>query len=733
MSMKNFFGFKNSYKRTEVKQHDFTDCGAACLAAVASFHHLEMPIAKIRQMASTDRKGTNVLGLIEAAKKLGFDTKGIRLEADQLELVPVPVIAHVIVKKVLHHYVVVLEVKKDKVLLMDPAEGKVKEVDRQIFEEMWTGVMLLLQPGETFERGDFKASIFQRFWFLLKPHKRILTQVLLGAIVATILGLASSFYLQKIIDNVLPEGNQNLLNLMGICMVVILVFRIIISFTKSILTVQTGQKIDARLILGYYKHLLKLPQSFFDNMRTGEIISRINDAVKIRTFINDVIIGFVINVFVVVFSFSLMFVFYWKLALFVLLIIPIYATIYYFSNKVNSKTQRQLMEDNAELESQLVESVNAISTIKRFGLEDFTNMRTESRFVGLLKSVYASSINSIWIGSSSTFSTSLFTILLLWIGSSFVLDNELTAGELLSFYAIMGYFTKPVASFIGMNKLIQDALIAADRLFEIMDVDVEENEKSMELTADKLGDIRFMDVEFRYGTRKDVFKQLDLDIPLGKITAIVGESGSGKSTLLSLLQKIYPLDGGRITIGEYDLKYIDQYSLRKLVGVVPQDIHLFAGSVMDNLALGEFNPDMTKVIKICKRLGILNFIESLPKGFDTYIGENGVTLSGGQRQRLAIARALYKEPEVLIFDEATSSLDSYSESFVNEVLQSLQKEGKTVVVIAHRLSSVMQADQILVLKEGKLVEKGNHTSLIKAEGVYHEMWKRQVPTSVLVE
>ncbi|AWW32355.1 peptidase C39 [Echinicola strongylocentroti] len=724
------FGYRKRYRRTEIKQHDYTDCGAACLASVASFHYLEMPIAKIRQMASTDRKGTNVLGLIEAAKKLGFDAKGVRLKVDQLDLVPVPVIAHVIVKKVLHHYVVVLEVRKETVLLMDPAEGKVKEVKREEFEEIWTGVMLLLQPGDTFEQGDFKASVFQRFWFLLRPHKKVLLQVLLGSIVATILGLASSFYLQKIIDNVLPEGNQNLLNLMGICMVVILIFRIIISFTKSLLTVQTGQKIDARLILGYYKHLLKLPQQFFDNMRTGEIISRINDAVKIRTFINDVIIGFVINLFVVVFSISLMFVFYWKLALFVLLIIPVYAVIYYFSDKVNSKTQRQLMENSAELESQLVESVNAVSTIKRFGLEDFTNMRTESKFVGLLKSVYESSINSIWIGNSSTFSTSLFTILLLWIGSSFVLDNELTAGELLSFYAIMGYFTKPVASFIGMNKLIQDALIAADRLFEIMDVEVEDEGKSMMLTAEKLGDLRFIDIEFRYGTRKDVFDKLNLEIPLGKVSAIVGESGSGKSTLLSLLQKIYPLNGGRITIGEYDLKYIDQFSLRKLIGVVPQDIHLFAGSVMDNLALGEFNPDMTKVINICKKLGMLEFIESLPKGFDSYIGENGVTLSGGQRQRLAIARALYKDPEILIFDEATSSLDSYSESYVNNALKTLQEEGKTVIIIAHRLSTVMDADKIVVLKEGKLMEQGNHESLISAQGVYQEMWKRQVPSSV---
>ncbi|WP_186755603.1 peptidase domain-containing ABC transporter [Echinicola salinicaeni] len=731
MDFSKFFGVKRRYGRSEIKQHDYTDCGAACMASIAAYYDLNMPIAKIRQMASTDKKGTNVLGLIEAAQKLGFDAKGVKVDLNQLNKVPTPVIAHIVVKKMLHHYVVVFEVKEEDILLMDPAEGKLKRIPRKEFESLWTGVMLLIQPGETFEAGNHKASVLSRFWFLLKPHKRILVQVLMGSVVATLLGLASSFYLQKIIDNVIPEGNQNLLNLMGICMLVILIFRIIVSITKSVLTVQTGQKIDARLILGYYKHLLKLPQQFFDNMRTGEIISRINDAVKIRTFINDVIIGFVINVFVLVFSISLMFAFYWKLALFVLLIIPVYGGIYYFSNQINRVTQRRLMEDTAELEAQLVESVNAISTIKRFGLEDFTNFRTESKFVSLLKSVYQSSLNGIWINNSSTFGNSFFTILLLWVGSTYVLRNELTAGELLSFYAIMGYFTKPVSSFIGMNKMIQDALIAADRLFEIMDVETEDTDQNIILTSKQLGHIRFIDVGFRYGSRKDVFDGLSMEIPKGKITAIVGESGSGKSTLLSLLQKIYPIHKGRVMIGEYDLKYVGQDCLRDLIGVVPQEIHLFAGSVLDNVALGEFHPDMEKVIRVCKRLGILDFIENLPKGFNTDIGENGVSLSGGQRQRLAIARALYKNPEILVFDEATSSLDSRSESFVNETIKAFREEGKTVIMIAHRLSTVMDADKIMVLEKGLLVEEGDHESLIKKNGVYSEMWNKQIPVHLV--
>ena len=307
----------------------------------------------------------------------------------------------------------------------------------------------------------------------------------------------------------------------------------------------------------------------------------------------------------------------------------------------------------------------------------------------------------------------LFTIILLWVGSGFVLDRVITPGELLSFYALIGYLTGPVTSLIGMNKTIQDALIAADRLFELMDLEREETENKVELEAEMLGNIRFVNVGFRYGSRTEVFSSLNLTIPHGKVTAIVGESGSGKSTLMSLLQNLYRINAGNILIGQYDLNYVSHESLRRLVSVVPQHIDLFAGNVIENIAIGETQPDMKRIVSICQSLGIMSFVESLPQGFGTYLGENGASLSGGQKQRLAIARALYQQPEVLILDEATSSLDSASEEYVQNALGMLREQGKTVIIIAHRLSTVCQSDKICVLDKGQLVEEGDHYELLE--------------------
>jgi len=278
-----------------------------------------------------------------------------------------------------------------------------------------------------------------------------------------------------------------------------------------------------------------------------------------------------------------------------------------------------------------------------------------------------------------------------------------------------------------MNKTIQDALIASDRLFELMDLDQEHNENTVKITPNKLGDIRFKDVSFRYGSRADVFKKFNITFPLGKVSAIVGESGSGKTTIISLLQKIYIIQSGSISIGDYDLKYADNNNLRSTVGVVPQNVDLFAGNVIENIAIGDIQPDMERIINICIQLGIMDFIESLPNGFNTYLGENGATLSGGQKQRIAIARAFYREPEILILDEATSSLDSASEQYVQTAVELLRQKGKTVIIIAHRLSTIHNADIIFVLEKGQLVEEGSHNILINNKSKYHRLWEQQFP------
>ena len=710
---------------TLIKQHDMRDCGAACLASVAGHYGLQLPIAKIRQLCHTDKRGTNALGLIQGLEQMGFNAKGVKASLENLPQAPLPAIAHTIFKEQFQHYVVIYKIHKGKISVMNPAYGKIETYTTEEFAKIWTGVLILLEPNEYFEQRNEKTGLYQRFYQLIQPHKSILLQALVGAIFYTILGLSSSIYIQKITDYVLVDGNRRLLNLLSVIMIVLLLFQIFLGVMKSVLTLQTGQKIDKYLILGYYKHLLKLPQRFFDTMRVGEIISRVNDAVKIRTFINDVSIQIVVNVFIVLFSFALMFTYYWKLALIVALVIPFYLGIYAITNWLNKKVERRMMEESAELESHLVESLNAVKTIKQFGAEIYANNKTDIHFSTLLKTIYKSVLNDLFSDNTSEFISRIFTIVLLWVGAGYVIDREITPGELLSFYALIGYFTSPVSQLIDMNKSIQNALIASDRLFEIMDLEQEEVTDKIELTAEQIGNINFENVAFSYGSRREVFKDFSCVIEKGKTTAIVGESGSGKTTLATLIQNLYPVNSGKISIGDYEVQYLSHYSLRTLIGVVPQQIDLFSGNVIENIAFGEDFPDMQRVIDLTKQLGILSFIEQLPNGFQTHLGENGSQLSGGQRQRIAIARALYKNPEILILDEATSSLDTDSEQVIQATLNELKRTGKTLIVIAHRLSTIAHSDTILVLKNGQLIEQGTHQELLARETTYKGMWEKQ--------
>ena len=699
-----------------------SDCGAACLASVAAYYRLYIPVSRIRQYASTDSQGTNITGLIEAAEQLSLVAKGVRGNADSLSRIPLPSIFHVVIEKKMNHFVVMYKIASKKVIYMDPAFGRLCKESKEEFIKKWTGVILLLAPSEEFKKGSAKISVFQRFLQLIRPHRFMMIQAFVGAVVYTVLGLSTSFYVQKIVDFVLTDQNYRLLNLMSISMIVLLFFQFLISYFKSFIALNTGQYIDERLVMGYYRHILRLPKSFFDTMRVGEIVSRVNDAFKIRVFINDIALNIVVNILIVFFSIVVMFLYYWKLGLIVLVIMPVYMIIYRISNSINKKWQRRMMENAASFETQMVDSINAADSIKRFGLEDYFSCKTENRFIALLQTVYKSNTRNLLVANACDLLTHWFTITIFWIGSYFVINHELSPGELLSFYTLTGYFTGPVFSIINANRNLQDALIAADRLFEIIDMETEERgEKKFGLSPELIGDIHFSDVSFRYGTRGFVFSNLNLLIRKNEITAIIGESGSGKSTLISLLQNLYPVNKGKIMIGDIDIRHIRNKSLRELISVVPQQIDLFSGTVTENIAAGQSQPDMKRILFLSHLLGLNDFVERLPEGYYSLLSEQASNISGGQRQRLAIARALYRNPEVLMLDEATSSLDSASEQKVQEALRWFKNQNKTIIIIAHRLSTIKNADRIIVLKDGMVIEQGSHSELIYKNAAYVQL------------
>lgn len=713
-----------------IRQQDMTDCGAACLASIGEWYGVKHPISRIRQWSSTDQNGTNILGMIEAAEKMGFIAKGVRCNTDNLQHIPVPLIAHLKMPEGFFHFVVVYQVKGKKIFYMDPAEGSLNKVIIEDFRALWTGVMIILTPCEKFQPGNHRISIFQRFLKLIRPQSAFLIQAFLGAALYSILGLAISLYVQKIVDNILPERNNNLLNLLSVIMILLLIFRVFLGMMKSIYLMKAGQFIDGSLILGYYRHLLKLRSRFFDTMRTGEMISRINDAVKIRFFISNTAIDLVVSSFTIIVSVILTVFISLKITAIIIVAIPAFVLVYFLFNRTNKRMLRKVMEKTADLESQLVESLNGITTIRYLGLEKLAFSKTESAFVKLLSSTYTAGKHGIFANHGSGMLAGLVTIILLWAGSFLVFQQQLTPGELMLLYSLFGYLLGPISALINMNRTIQDALIAADRLFQIMDMEQDKTDRQylINLTPSLSDDIHFEHVSFRYGNRNDILNDLNLTIFKNEITGITGESGCGKSTMAALLMNIYPVRSGRIRIGKYDILDIHSDSLRNTIGIVPQRIDLFTGNFIDNIAPGVYQPDMKMIMNLCELTGLNSLLDSLPEGLLTPLGERGLCLSGGEMQKVAIVRALYRNPSILILDEATSSLDSYSEMIIRNLILDIKKNGKTLIIIAHRLTSLAGTDRIICIHDGKAAESGSHHELIQLQGHYYRLWNNQFPS-----
>jgi ATP-binding cassette subfamily B protein len=713
-----------------VRQQDASDCGAACLAAVGRYHGARAPVALLRQLAGTDRAGTTLLGLAEAAARIGLAATGVRGAPDCLARVPLPAIAHLAGPHGAHHYVVLYRVSGRAAVIMDPADGRLHRSALDEFVRRWSGVLLLIAPASSAEPLPAPPSGARRLWLLVRPHRTVLGHALAGAVVHTLLGLATAVYVQKVVDHVIPDGNRNLLDLMTAVLVALLVVQAYVGVVRGLLTLRTAQRIDAQLVTAYYAHLLRLPQRFFDTMRVGEIVARVNDAVKIRAFVNDVALDLVVSALVVAFSVTMMALHAPWLALLALASAPLYWAIYQTASTLNRRHQRALAERTAELESQLVESVAAAATIKRFAAEPAAELRTETRLVGLLRAVYAAAAVSLGSAVGAELLSRLLSVALLWTGSRLVLDRALTPGGLMSCYALLAYLTVPLGRLVGMGRAAQEALVAAERLFEVMDLECEDDAPRLDIVPEMVGDLRFDRVSARHGGRSRVLHEVSFVARRGAITAVVGESGSGKSTLAGVAQRIYPADGGRVWIGEHDVAQLGLRSLRRTVGVVPQRVELLAGTIVENVALGDPAPDVRRVAELCRRVGLGETLAGLPHGLFTEVGERAAALSGGQQQRVALARALYHRPAILVLDEATAALDAVAERQVLGVLRELAREGRSVLLVAHRLSSVVLADRIVVLAVAPLVEEGSHGELLRRGGAYGRLWAHQHPAPV---
>ncbi|NFV55679.1 peptidase domain-containing ABC transporter, partial [Clostridium sporogenes] len=668
-----------------IKQHDYKDCGAACLATICKQYGLKYPISKIREVAGTDKEGTSALGVIKAADELGFTAKGVKASKpeDLFTDIPLPCIAHVVIDKTMLHYVVIHKITEKEIIIADPGRGIIKYNPQEFFE-IWTGILLIMTPTVKFEKGNKEKGLFQRFFKLIKPQKKLLVNIFLSSIIFTILGIIGAFYFKFILDDIIPNNLNKSLHMISIGIIVLTLFKVLLGAFRTQLLIYLGQNMDIPLMLGYYEHVINLPMNFFGTREVGEIISRFNDASKIRDAISGATLTMMIDSLMVIIGG--IFLYTSNSLLFGITIVPIvlYIIIVWAFNKPLEEVNRKVMEDNAKLTSYLVESLNGVETIKSFNAEGEVNLETEKRFISLIKSVFKNGFINNLHGSIKGSVKAVFAVVILWVGTHQVLKGSMSIGQLISFNALLAYFLDPIENIINLQPQLQTAVVAGERLGEILDLELEKSidEEKKIKPQSLLGNIEFKDVDFRYGTRKLILKDISMNIKPGEKIALVGESGSGKTTLAKLLMNFYQCEKGEILINTYNIKDINIETLRDKIAYISQQTFLFNGTIKENLSLG--NPYITyeEIIEACKRAQIHDFINSLPLRYNTLVEENGSNFSGGQKQRLSIARAILKKPEILIMDEATSSLDSITERAIENTMNEFS-EGITTIIIAH--------------------------------------------------
>lgn len=717
-----------------VRQHDIKDCGAACISTVSKHYGLHIPISKIREYAGTDRNGTNVYGLIQAAEKLGFSAKGVRGNVESLKEIPLPAIAHVIIDGKLLHYVVILEItKKGKVIVADPGEGIIK-YDIKEFNEIWTGVLVLLIPNESFQSRDEEKNTFSRFMFLLKNQQSLLIPIFLSSILITIFGVLGAFYFKIVIDNIVTENLKHTLTYLSIGIIVLYIFKVLLELFRSHLILYLSRRLDIKLMFGYYKHVLSLPMNFFETRKVGEIISRFQDAAKIREALATTTLTVMIDTIMVIAGSILLYTQSSTLFFITALHVPIYILIIWMFQSSYEKINRQEMESNAELTSYIVESLNGISTIKSYNAEKEAEFQTEKRLISLLQKFFKRFVITNSQESIKTIVELVGGVVILWVGAISILNGEMTIGQLVAYNALLVYFLDPIKNLVDLQPTLQSAFVASKRLTEILDLDLEKNDQEdKKLSPTSFHHkIRLENITFKYGTRQNIFNNLSFEIPIGYSVGFVGESGSGKTTIAKLLMRYYDVNEGNIYYDNYHIKDMNRTGLRNKIAYVAQESFFFSGSIFDNLVFG-LNREVTmdKIIEACILADAHEFISSLPLRYDTLLEENASNVSGGQRQRLSIARALLKEADVLILDEATSHLDSTSERKIIENLKEYRAGKLTTITIAHRLSTIMHCDNIFVMSKGEIVEEGKHGELINKDGLYRVLWNNQLPQELL--
>ncbi|MCU0472876.1 MAG: peptidase domain-containing ABC transporter [Bacteroidales bacterium] len=719
-----------------VKQPDAMDCGPACLKMVAGFYKKNFSLETIRRKCFITREGVSFLGLSEAADNLGFRTIGVRIPFEMLiENVPVPCIVHWRQK----HFIVVYKIRNDKIWAADPAVGLVKYT-REEFVRNWTstlvdgkpaGLLLIIEPTPALFEKESDSEKSRGFSFLLKYFRlydKYLFQLVLGLFIGSCIQLIIPFLTQSIIDIGLNNNDIGFIYLILFAQLALVIGRMSVEFIRGWLLLHIGARVNVAVISGFLQKLMSLPVSFFDTKLTGDILQRIEDNNRIEEFLTSASLSILFSFFNLLVFGIVMAVFSFKILIIFLAGTILYALWVSLFMKSRARLDHQRFKQMSAAGNKLINIVNGMQEIKLTQSE--LSMRWD--WEKLQASLFGLKVKGLGIiqyqSAGATFISEVTNLLITVIAATAVIKGDLTLGMMLAVQFIIGQMNVPVSQIIGFFRVSQDAKMSLDRLSEIHEMQDEEPDPEMKVRKlPEKKDIFINNISYQYeGPHSPyVLKNIDLFIEENKTTAIVGTSGSGKTTLLKLLLGFYQPVTGEILIGDTRLSNLSLRIWREKVGAAMQDGFLFPDSIASNIAPGSEKIDEDRLVKAAEIANIKGFIESMPLGYNTKIGTSGHGLSEGQKQRLLIARVIYRDPEIIIFDEATNSLDAGNEKVIVENLAGFFK-GKTVIIVAHRLSTVKNADKIIVMDSGRIVETGNHASLIADKGAYFNLVKNQL-------
>ena len=697
---------------------DQLDTGLLCLVLLARYLGVAADAERLSHQFGTPRRPFGDTEILRAGKFLGLKCGRLASRWKRLARTPLPAIA--LLKD--GRYVVLARVDDAQVLVQDPREPRPAVLLRGSFEQAWSGSLILLT------RRAMDPATDRRFgfaWFIpaLIRYRRFLAEVLLASFFLQLFALLAPLFTQVVIDKVLVHNGLTTLHVLAVGMLAMTVFEAILGGLREYILYHTASRIDVELGARLFRHLLALPLAYFEARRVGDTVARVRELEHIRQFLTSSTVTLVVDVLFTGVFLAVMLFYSWMLALIVLGVLPVYVALSVVATPMFRARLNERFNRGAENYAFLVEAVNGIQTLKTMAVEPQMQRRWEEQLAGYVgASLRTVNLGNV-AGQIAAFLNKLTLIGVLWAGAYLVMRGELTVGELIAFNMLAGRVTAPVLRIVQLSQDFQQAGVSVERLSDVLNAPAERSYRPGQASLPRLaGHVVFDTVTFRYRPeRPEVLRQLSFSVPAGTVIGIVGRSGSGKSTITKLIQRLYIPESGRVLVDGLDLAQTDPVGLRRQIGAVLQENFLFNRSVRENIELADPGLPLDAVVRAARLAGAHDFVLDLPQGYDTVVGEHGCSLSGGQRQRIAIARALVTDPRILIFDEATSALDYESERIIQENLAQICA-GRTVFIIAHRLSTVRSADRLLVIDHGAVVEQGTHEDLLGRGGPYARLY-----------